>query len=204
MDSLRILKDAFHLAKRRKPKFGTTQTEEQLDRIIRLTKAGITPDNLTSVREQLLSLAKTPDRGNQAERQINEMVRNLIGVKIPGYFNTPPAVVERLMSVADIRPGQRVLEPSAGAGDIADAIRARGVTPDVVEIASSLRKILEAKGYNIVGYDFMEYNGGPYDRIVMNPPFENAQEIDHVLHAYQLLAPGGRIVSVMSEGPFFR
>ena len=96
------------------------------------------------------------------------------------------------------------MEPSAGAGDIADAIRAQGVTPDVVEVASSLRKILEAKGYNIVGYDFMEYNGGPYDRIVMNPPFENAQEIDHVLHAYQLLAPGGRIVSVMSEGPFFR
>lgn len=59
-------------------------------------------------------------------------------------------------------------------------------------------------GYNIVGYDFLEYTGGPYDRIVMNPPFENAQEIDHVLHAFKLLAPGGRIVSVMSEGPFFR
>lgn len=204
MDSLRILKDAFQTAKRRKPKFGTTQTEEQLDRIMRLTKADITPDNLTSVREQLLALAKEPDQGNQAERQIQQMIYNLIGVKIPGYFNTPPAIVERLMSVADIRPGQRVLEPSAGAGDIADAIRANGVTPDVVEVASSLRKILEAKSYNIVGYDFLEYNGGPYDRIVMNPPFENAQEIDHVLHAYKLLAPGGRIVSVMSEGPFFR
>ena len=204
MDSLRILKDAFQTAKRRKPKFGTTQTEEQLDRIMRLTKADITPDNLASVRDQLLALAKTPDQGNQAERQVQQMIYNLIGVKIPGYFNTPPAVVERLMSVADIRPGQRVLEPSAGAGDIADAIRAQGVTPDVVEVASSLRKILEAKRYNIVGYDFLEYTGGPYDRIVMNPPFENAQEIDHVLHAFKLLAPGGRIVSVMSEGPFFR
>ncbi len=204
IEDLQLLKQAFQTAKRRNPKLWLSQTEEEVDRIIRLTKAGIVPDNFQSVREQLLSLAKTPDRGNQAERQINEMVRNLIGVKIPGYFNTPPAVVERLMSVADIRPGQRVLEPSAGAGDIADAIRARGVTPDVVEIASSLRKILEAKGYNIVGYDFMEYNGGQYDRIVMNPPFENAQEIDHVLHAYQLLAPGGRIVSIMSEGPFFR
>lgn len=204
MDSLRILKNAFQTAKRRKPKFGTTQTEEQLDRIMRLTKADITPDNLASVRDQLLALAKTPDQGNQAERQIQQMIYNLIGVKIPGYFNTPPPVVERLMSVADIRPGQRVLEPSAGAGDIADAIRAQGVTPDVVEVASSLRKILEAKSYNIVGYDFLEYTSGPYDRIVMNPPFENAQEIDHVLHAFKLLAPGGRIVSVMSEGPFFR
>ncbi len=38
----------------------------------------------------------------------------------------------------------------------------------------------------------------------MNPPFENGQEIDHVRHAFSLLAPGGRLVSVMSEGPFFR
>lgn len=204
LDDLRTLKQGFQIAKKRNPKLWVSQTEDQLDRIIRLTKAGITADNLISVREQLLALAKTPDQGNQAERQIQQMIYNLIGVKIPGYFNTPPAVVERLMSVADIRPGQRVLEPSAGAGDIADAIRAQGVTPDVVEVASSLRKILEAKGYNIVGYDFLEYTGGPYDRIVMNPPFENAQEIDHVLHAFKLLAPGGRIVSVMSEGPFFR
>lgn len=204
IDDLQMLKQAFKTAKRRNPKLWVSQTEEEVDRIIRLTKAGIVPDNFQSVREQLLALAKAPDQGNQAERQLQQMIYNLIGVKIPGYFNTPPAVVERLMSVADIRPGQRVLEPSAGAGDIADAIRAQGVTPDVVEIASSLRKILEAKGYNLVGYDFMEYNGGPYDRIVMNPPFENAQEIDHVLHAYQLLAAGGRIVSVMSEGPFFR
>ena len=204
IEDLQLLKQAFQTAKRRNPKLWLSQTEEEVDRIIRLTKAGIVPDNFQSVRDQLLAMAKAPDQGNQAERQINEMVRNLIGVKIPGYFNTPPAVVERLMSVADIRPGQRVLEPSAGAGDIADAIRAQGVTPDVVEVASSLRKILEAKHYNIVGYDFLEYTGGPYDRIVMNPPFENAQEIDHVLHAFKLLAPGGRIVSVMSEGPFFR
>jgi len=204
IEDLRLLKQAFQTAKKRNPKLWISQTEDEVDRIIRLTKAGIVPDNFPSVREQLLALAKQPDQGDQNARKIQEMIYNLIGVKIPGYFNTPPAVVERLISVADLRPGQRVLEPSAGAGDIADAIRAQGLVPDVVEVASSLRKILEAKGYNLVGYDFLEYNGGPYERIVMNPPFENAQEIDHVLHAYQLLAPGGRIVSVMSEGPFFR
>jgi 16S rRNA G1207 methylase RsmC len=45
---------------------------------------------------------------------------------------------------------------------------------------------------------------GAYDRIVMNPPFENGQDIAHVEHAYELLSPGGRLVTVMSEGPFFR
>lgn len=43
-----------------------------------------------------------------------------------------------------------------------------------------------------------------YNRIYMNPPFEEGQDIDHVQHAYKILAPGGQMVAVMSEGPFFR
>jgi hypothetical protein len=38
----------------------------------------------------------------------------------------------------------------------------------------------------------------------MNPPFEHLQDIDHVRHAYEFLAPDGRLVSIMGEGPFFR
>ena len=35
-------------------------------------------------------------------------------------------------------------------------------------------------------------------------PCENSAEIDHLRHAFDQLAPGGRVVAVMSEGPFFR
>ena len=42
------------------------------------------------------------------------------------------------------------------------------------------------------------------DIFVMNPPFSGGQDIDHVKHAYKYLADGGRIVSVMSEGTFYR
>jgi hypothetical protein len=38
----------------------------------------------------------------------------------------------------------------------------------------------------------------------MNPPFEKGQDIEHVRHAYDQLKPGGRVVAIMSEGPFFR
>ena len=38
----------------------------------------------------------------------------------------------------------------------------------------------------------------------MNPPFENGQDMDHVQHAFRLLKEGGRVVAIMSEGPFFR
>lgn len=42
-----------------------------------------------------------------------------------------------------------------------------------------------------------------YDRIVMNPPFSDRRDAEHVQHAYTLLKPGGRIVAIMGEGVFF-
>ncbi len=42
-----------------------------------------------------------------------------------------------------------------------------------------------------------------YDRIIMNPPFSNGRDIEHVMHAYDLLKPGGRIVAIMGESAFF-
>jgi len=43
-----------------------------------------------------------------------------------------------------------------------------------------------------------------FERIIANPPFSRQADVDHVLHAYSLLAPGGRLVSVMSAGVTFR
>ncbi|MCV5997964.1 hypothetical protein, partial [Enterococcus faecalis] len=73
---------------------------------------------------------------------------------------------------ADIKPGHEVLEPSAGKGNIADQIMvsAPDASLDVVEYNTSLASLLEVKGYNVVGNDFLEYSGKQYDRIVMNPP----------------------------------
>jgi hypothetical protein len=42
-----------------------------------------------------------------------------------------------------------------------------------------------------------------YDRIIMNPPFSSGRDIQHVMHAYDLLKPGGRIVAIMGESAFF-
>jgi ADP-Ribosyltransferase in polyvalent proteins/Phage MuF-C-terminal domain len=42
-----------------------------------------------------------------------------------------------------------------------------------------------------------------YDRIIMNPPFSDRRDAAHVMHAYDLLKPGGRIVAIMGEGVFF-
>lgn len=125
---------------------------------------------------------------------------------IAGFFPTPSDIVSQMLSHADIKTGMKVLEPSAGKGNIADAIREAhsDVSLDVVEFNYTLRELLTDKGYSpLEEGDFLKVTQ-KYDRIIMNPPFEQSQDIIHVQHAYDLLNPGGRIVAIMSEGPFYR
>lgn len=133
--------------------------------------------------------------------------QSLIGMKLPGFFPTPADLAKRMAEMADIQPGMTVLEPSAGTGRLADAVKA--VQPkaslSVVEMQSTLRDILAKKGYEVAATDFTSMESAPaYDRIVMNPPFERGQDIEHVKRAYEMLKPGGKIVAIMGEGAFFR
>lgn len=147
-----------------------------------------------------------PEAKRRAELKAKEDAIRFI--KIPGFFPTPPALADETVRKADIQPGMRVLEPEGGKGDLAQRIEAAGGKVDVAETQSSLREILESKGFNLVGRDMLEIqppaDGPVYDRIVMNPPFENGQDREHVRHAYDLLKPGGRLVAIMSPGPFQR
>lgn len=63
--------------------------------------------------------------------------------------------------------------------------------------------MLEARNFKLAHSDFLEHQG-EYDRIIQNPPFGNGADMAHVQHAYDLLKPGGRLVSVVGEGAFFR
>lgn len=176
---------------------------ETLAKLKRLESMGITslPELRAALREFVEYRGKrgTIDKAKQLER-------TLIGNKGIGndFFPTPKATAQRMVAEAGIEPGMSVLEPSAGNGNIADAIRAAGVNPDVVEQSPKLREILDAKGFNLVGHDFMDVQDGHYDRIVMNPPFSNGQDAEHIQHAYTLLKPGGHLIAIAGEGIFFR
>jgi len=175
------------------------QTFSDYDRLQKLDIKS--PTELKSALREYLQY-----RGDAAKADpIKAMERDLVGKKIDGYFPTPKPLAERLVDEADIKPGMRVLEPSAGKGSLVDAIKQAQPTADVtaIEPYSSLHDILKAKGHNPLREDFLEHKG-QYDRIVMNPPFENGQDIDHVRHAYDQLAPGGKMVAIMGEGGFFR
>lgn len=131
--------------------------------------------------------------------------RELIGMKLPGFFPTPRAVIEEMLSYAELEPGHHVLEPSCGKGDIVKAILAEEDNLQVraIERNHTLAEVLSAKELVVEFGDFLEHEG-KYDRVVMNPPFEQGADIEHVRHAYSCLKPGGILVSVMSEGSFQR
>lgn len=167
----------------------------------------IDPVRYEAARTALHALIDPDLHKPSAADEIRRLERDLIGTKIPGFFPTPPDLAAQLVEEAQIHPGMTVLEPSAGSGALADAIRAAcpEAQIDCFEINLTLRHILELKGYSLAGYDFMtEDHADRYDRIVMNPPFEGLADADHVMRAYDLLKPGGLLVSVMSASPFFR
>ena len=51
--------------------------------------------------------------------------------------------------------------------------------------------------------DFLTCNGnlGTFDRIVMNPPFTQGADIQHILRARAMLNPGGKLVALCANGP---
>lgn len=133
-------------------------------------------------------------------------------VTAPQLFPTPKEIAQQMADLADIEPGHRILEPSAGTGMLLGACGGRmfGHNPECGEsvaveinphLADRLKK--EFPKTTVHAADFLEQNGnlGTFDRIIMNPPFENGADIKHILHARHMLNPGGRLVALCANGP---
>lgn len=131
-------------------------------------------------------------------KPVNEVADAKAARKARQAFYTPLPLVERLVEWADVYPTARTLEPSAGDGRIVHAMRAAGVEQvDFCEIEYGLVGRSQEAGGSWVGGDFLEYLVGEhYDRVVMNPPFKGKTFAKHIEHAWQVLAPGGRVVAV--------
>ena len=168
----------------------------------RLQRIGLTDE--ATLKTALREYIQFKDTGPKVDK-VKELERSLVGEKNGvDFFPTPRAKAQEIVDRADIQPGMKVLEPSAGTGNLAEVMREAGAEVEVAEISPRHRELLEAKGFDIVEHDFMDMESGQYDRIVMNPPFSKNQDIEHVEKAYELLKPGGKLVSIMGEGAFFR
>lgn len=175
---------------------------ESIARADRLARMGITDHaSLVAAVQDLI-----PHLVEKAQEDpVKKAERAIIGQKVGiDFFPTPAHVAQRMAKLAKIREGTRVLEPSAGNGNLADAAKAEGGQVDVIEISGQLRDILTAKGYTVVDHDFTGFKPEqPYGAILMNPPFSNRQDAAHIMQAFGMLAGGGTLVAIAGEGVFF-
>jgi hypothetical protein len=155
------------------------------------------------------------DRAELDSERILRLTREAMLLGIPGFFPTPESVAEDLVKFACFERVTSVLEPSAGIGSLVDAFRRHHphVRISYCEINCFLLDVLRLKyegteTAHFVGRDFtdidIQIGDSRFDGVLMNPPFEKAQDIDHVLRARTLLAPGGTLAAIMSEGTFHR
>lgn len=137
--------------------------------------------------------------------------------KLNQAFYTPCAVAERVAAAADIRVGQRILEPSAGRGALLTAIcvalggwtNAGSTSFFAVELDPTSAKYLTVAfpmtfviqgDFLKLGDDGAEIAENSFDRIIMNPPFTRGTDGKHIKHALRFLASGGLLVSVVAGG----
>lgn len=121
-------------------------------------------------------------------------------------FQTPAEVAAMLIQMLDLNAYERVLEPSAGLGNLIKAIIpfepceivAVDVNPDC---AGELYR-QNLAGVTIKQRDFLDMtpaDTGKFDAIAMNPPFHMRSDIKHVKHAMQFLKPGGRLAAICMD-----
>jgi phospholipid N-methyltransferase len=166
--------------------------------------------------QTLMNMFQTLDRTETPAEKVQRMERELLLRGIPGFFPTPREQAGRLVHlVSPIRPGSLVLEPEAGTGALIDAVlrEQSDIRVHYFEVNYTLCDFLAAKYGDDrriyqPGRDFTEIVAATYapryDIIVMNPPFENGQDAQHIQLAYELLAPGGQLAAIAGSGVFFR
>lgn len=121
-----------------------------------------------------------------------------------GFFQTPAAVVERMLAEVTLGEDVRVLEPSAGLGAIAGRAAASSRVVTCIEIDHGRVMALRHAGIyeQVMEADFLDVapQGDGFDVVLMNPPFADRADVEHVLHAERFLRPGGRLVAIMGAG----
>lgn len=126
------------------------------------------------------------------------------------FYPTPTPVVQRMVAplLADLNgrreyklAGFSILEPSAGKGNILDALKAYYRAEDArlyaIEVNPELRVLLSGKGYRVIGADFLQYEDAyHFDYIIMNPPFSRG--VEHLLKAWDVVGAGGHVACLLN------
>lgn len=143
------------------------------------------------------------------DQEATERENSLKFADIPGFFPTPADLAAEMVDALDPQPADAILEPSAGKGDLIQAVLDRCDTVCVLAIEPNVTcaSVLSDKfpsppvgvtcsTFEDTLLDLHKYQAR-YERIIMNPPFERGLDAKHVRAAFGLLKPGGRLVALV-------
>ena len=148
-----------------------------------------------------------------ASRLLTETRRSEQQIRLQ-QFSTPLPYAALVARTAAIRPGETVLEPSAGTGALTAFAARAGAKVMLNEIDPFRQRLLQAVfGTDVTGHDgehiddLLQSPALP-DVVVMNPPFASSVDrskdrhiaAKHLIAAAKRLAPGGRLVAIMPPG----
>jgi protein-L-isoaspartate O-methyltransferase len=117
-------------------------------------------------------------------------------------FSTPPQLAAMAVLAGQVRPGDRVMEPSAGNGLIAVVAEACGAIVSLNERAAGRAALLdglfpEASRTRHDGRHLADLlpTAGAFDVVLVNPPFSDLEA--HLVAGLRVLAEGGRMAAIV-------
>lgn len=118
------------------------------------------------------------------------------------FYPTPVNLANRMVTMIDPTKSSFILEPSAGKGDLVEALqkffRFRRMTVHCIEKDPELQATLIGKKFNVIDSDFLAFQpSSQYRTILMNPPF--SEGVKHVLKAWDMLYDGDVIALLNAE-----
>ena len=167
--------------------------------------------------EAVAQAVKTDEQLTDIEAMRAAVKAGVQVVSAPQLFPTPHALAARMVDLAGLAIGMRVLEPSAGTGRLLEAlpgispfglVRQTALQVVAVEVNAALAARLACSGLAgaVRCADFLQCSAddgdlGLFDAVLMNPPFAHGADIEHITYALKMLKPGGRLVALCANGP---
>lgn len=126
-------------------------------------------------------------------------------------YPTPQNIIDKMLCDLDFSMIKSVLEPSAGTGNIVEALKKKQESHnkywgnkqyifdiDCIESDQNLQRILKGKDFRVVYNDFLTYETmKEYDLVIMNPPFSNGCK--HLLKGLEMQERnGGAVVCLLN------
>ena len=167
---------------------------------------------------QLRRLAPQIGRLEDAPAEITALLANLSGLSLThtrrseeqvalDQFSTPPELGALAVLAAQVRPGDRVLEPSAGTGLLAILAEACGASLTLNERAAGRAALLDGvfplglpSRHDAAHLADLLPGAGSFHVALLNPPFQHLEA--HLHAALDTLADGGRMAAIVPDRVF--